>query len=132
MQDQLRMMQALGSLMKNKDALRDAGERVKHRLATERVDAEVAGVRVTCTCPVEITRVDAEPGALAGDDAGLVITHATNAALTRARERAKTIAQEELAALNIPGLEDLLRSNGAGVDDMPGMGGMGGLGGLLG
>lgn len=135
MQDQLKMMQALGALMKNKDELKAAGERVKQRLATETVDAEVGGLRVTTTCVGVIRHVHAEPGALSGDDPGVVIREATNAALARARDRAKEIGKEEFGALNIPGLEDLMNRQAGGFADDAGGGmggGIGGLGGLLG
>lgn len=127
MQDQMRMFQALAGMMKHKDDLKAGAERVKQRLATETVDAETAGVRVRATCTFDIVSVDAEPGVLSGPEAGTLITSAVNASLAAARDRAKAITQEEMRALNIPGLEELLTRQGEGGFGGSGMGSLGGL-----
>ena len=43
MLDKLKAMQALGSLMKNKEQLAEAGERIKSKMDAMRVDGQAGG-----------------------------------------------------------------------------------------
>ncbi|MDX9911919.1 MAG: YbaB/EbfC family nucleoid-associated protein [Phycisphaerales bacterium] len=115
--DSLRTMGAMASLMKNKDQLRAAAERVKESLASLRVTGEAGGgaVRVTASGRFEVVRVEIAPAvaaALSGDGARAqveaLIAEATNDALRRAQERAREVMSREAEAMGVPELSGVL------------------------
>lgn len=122
MLDSLKLAGTLAGLMKNKDAVRTAGERVKAALAEVRATGAAGGGAVTVTVDgkMKVLRVELSP-ALAGymtSDAASkaaaegLIAEAVNDAMTRAQAQAQQIITKEAQAMGlpeIPGLEGLLR-----------------------
>ena len=122
MLDNLKSLSALAGLMKNKDALKGAGERIKQRLADLRAGGGSGGgaVRATMSGDMKLIDIHLDPPvcmALASNDAASreqvqkLIVEAVN----NASDIAKSMAQREMAkeaeALglgNMPGLENLL------------------------
>lgn len=112
--DQFKAMGSLAGLMKDKDRLADAADRVRDRLEHTEVTGQAGGgaVRVVVTAAARVVSVHIEP-ALAvgfGDDIGRVmaeelIAEAINEGMTRAREAARGIIEEEAREM---GLGDLL------------------------
>lgn len=130
--DTFKAMGAISALMKNKDKLADAAERVKHDLSVVRVSGEAGGgiVRVIASGEMKVVSIEisgALGSGLAASEqdrqmaAGLIV-EATNIALARARDEAQRIVKREADAL---GIGDLASGLGAGGSD-------GGLGALLG
>lgn len=122
-------MGAIASLLKDKDKLVAAGERVKAKLEALRVEGSSGGgaVRVVVTGTQTVVGVSVDPsvgsgfggGADAQEMAEKLVADATNDGLKRAREEAQRIIEAEMKEL--------------GLDQaMPGLMGPGGLGGLLG
>jgi DNA-binding protein YbaB len=118
--DSLKMAGALAGLMKNKDALKSAGERIKLRLAELRAAGGSGGgaVRATVSGDMKVISVTLEPAAMAGlnDPSSKAMVESLIAeAVNNAMDIAKAMAQREIAreaeALglpNIPGLENML------------------------
>lgn len=114
--DNLRAMQAVAGLMKDKDRLKEAGERVKARTEAMRVTGEAGGgaCRATVTGRLELVDLTLDPALLAGmsvDDktralATALIKDAVNDANTRAQEQIKQLIAKEAEALGLPGLSD--------------------------
>lgn len=127
--DQLKMMQAMGSLMKNRGQLEEAAKRVSEKLADVRAEGEGGGgaVRAIVNGTMKVLRVELSPALVAGtavDDntrelAGGLIAEAVNKAQEAAQAQAREIVRKEAETLGIPGLEAMLEKGG-------------GLGGLLG
>jgi nucleoid-associated protein EbfC len=101
----MKMLGALTSLMKNKDKLREAGERVRATMAQLRVqgDAGAGAVRAVASGQMRIISIELTPAlanGMAADDrtralAGDLIAQAVNAALAAAQAQlAKTIDKE--------------------------------------
>jgi DNA-binding YbaB/EbfC family protein len=120
MLDALKVAGALAGLMKNKEAIRAAAERIKARLVEIRSTGTAGGgaVTVTVSGQLRVLSVELSP-ALAGhvaDEASRamaqqLIAEATNAALGTAQAKAQeVIAKEakELGLPDIPGLQGLL------------------------
>lgn len=124
--DKLKTMGAIAGLLKDKDRLRAAGERIKARAEEIRAEGEAGGgaVRVVASGKLKVLSIDVAPALVAGmaaDDrtrglAGSLIAEAVNAALAGAQRQ----IQEEIGR----------EARGLGLDDLPGA--LGGLGGLLG
>ncbi len=124
--DKLKTMGAIAGLLKDKDRLRAAGERIKARAEEIRAEGEAGGgaVRVVASGKLKVLSIDVAPALVAGmaaDDrtrglAGSLIAEAVNAALAGAQRQ----IQEEIGR----------EARGLGLDDLPGA--RGGLGGLLG
>ncbi|MBC7770951.1 MAG: YbaB/EbfC family nucleoid-associated protein [Pyrinomonadaceae bacterium] len=123
MLDSLKMAGTLAGLMKNKEGLKKAGERVKHRLSEIRVvgQAGAGAVRVTVDGKMHVHAVELMPALathLTSDPAGRamaesLIAEATNDAIGKAQVLAQKEIQKEAEALGlpaIPGLEGLLGS----------------------
>lgn len=121
MLDAFKAAGAVAGLMKNKEALRAAGERIKVRLAELRVAGTAGGgaVRATVSGDMRVLDITLEPAlaaGLGGDDAARMYAQSLIAeAVNNALDQAKALAQREMAkeaeALglgNIPGLEKLL------------------------
>ena len=68
MLDKLKAMSALAGIMKNQDAIRNATERVKGKLALARLTAEAGSgaCRVTVTGELKVVSVEFTPALLRG------------------------------------------------------------------
>ncbi len=120
--DSLKAAGALAGLMKNKDALKASGERIKSRLGELRAAGGSGGgaVRATVSGDMKLISVTLEPavcmGLASGSDASRVqVQQLIVEAVNNASDIAKVMAQREIAkeaeALglpNMPGLEGLL------------------------
>lgn len=116
--DQLKTMGALAGLLKNRDKLQEATQRVKRTLDENPPVGEAGGgaVRVTVGGELKVIHVELTPAIVAGmatDDharqrASTLIADATNEALKRAQERIREAIDREARALGIDGLADQL------------------------
>lgn len=121
--DKLKTMGALAGLLKDKDRLRAAGERIKARAESIRAEGQAGGgaVRAAASGKLMIVSIEIAPALAAGmaaDErtrglAGSMIAEAVNGALAGAQQQ----IQEEIRR----------EAKDLGLDDLPG-----GLGGLLG
>lgn len=128
--DKLRAMQTIGSLMKNKDQLEDAAQRVKAALDALRVEGEAgAGAcRATVSGTMKVIDVTLEPALLQGmsvDEqtrslAQSLIVEAVNNATENAQRRAKDIVAQEMRELGIEGLDPDMLSNASGLGGLLG------------
>ena len=68
MLDKLKAMQALGSLMKNKEQLAEAGERIKAKMESMRVDGQSGGgaCRAVVNGKMKLLDLTLDPALLAG------------------------------------------------------------------
>lgn len=127
--DQLKAMGAVGNLLKNRDAIKNAGERVKNTMERTTVTGQAGGgaVRVTANGQMKVLSVELSPALAAGiaaddrtrDLAGSLIAEAVNEAIKNAQDRLQAEIGKEADAM---GLGDFI-----GKGDS-----MGGLGSLLG
>lgn len=123
--DQFKAMGALAGLMKNREKLREAGERMQSTLEAARIVGQAGGglVRVEVSGRLRVQRVEIDPAVASsmGDErsrreAETLITEAVNDAM-RAAER--VIQQEsqrmarELGIEDMPGMEGLSRMLGS-------------------
>lgn len=123
--DQFKAMGALAGLMKNRDKIREAGERMQASLEAARIVGQSGGglVRVEVSGRLRVQGVEIDPSVASamGDDrsrreAERLITEAVNDAM-RAAER--VIQQEsqrmarELGIEDMPGMEGLSRMLGS-------------------
>ena len=118
--DNIKAMGALAGLMKNKDAIKEAGRRIKERLAEVRAAGGSGGgaVRATVSGDMKVVSITLEPAALVGlnDPASRAMVESLIAeAVNNAMDIAKAMAQREIAkeaeALglpNLPSMEGLL------------------------
>lgn len=112
--DKLKAVQAIGSLMKNKEQLAEAGERVKAQLETLRVEGEAGSgaCRAIVNGKMKLIDLTLEPALLAGmavdektrDLATALIKDAINDATKKAQDRVQAIIAKEAEEL---GLGDL-------------------------
>ncbi len=117
--DAFKAMAAISGLMKNKEALQAAGERVKQRLGEIRAEGSAGSgaVRVTVDGRMKVIEVKLDPalvqavvggsGASVADLAGSLVAEAMNDATAKAQ----TMAREELAR----------EAKALGLPDMPGL-----------
>ena len=119
MLDQFKVMGALAGLLKDKDKVKASADRVRAKLESTRVEGSAGGgavrVTVTGTARVEAVRVDPALGAGVADEesrslAEALIAEATNDGLTRAREAAQAIVEEEAQEMGIADMLPSLRS----------------------
>lgn len=112
--DQFKAMGAIAGLMKDKERLREAADRVKARLEAAEVTGESGGgaVRAVVNGTTTVLSVHVEPALAVGFGDGAnramaesLIAEAVNDGLTRARVAAQKIIEEEAEAM---GLADLL------------------------
>jgi len=112
--DQFKAMGALAALMKDKDRLKETGERVRTKLENARVEGSAGGgaVRVEVSGAAKVLHVHIEPAMAVGfaDDesrgaAEALIAEAVNDGLAKAREAAQSIVEAEAEEL---GLGDFL------------------------
>lgn len=109
--DKLKSMGALANLMKNQDALRAAGQRVREKLeATEVVGEAGAGAaRAVVTGALRVRSVELAPGLIAGmvaDErtralASSLIADAVNDAIAKAQRKMQEAVRVEADALGI-------------------------------
>jgi len=112
--DKLKAVQAIGSLMKNKEQLAEAGERVKAQMESLRVEGEAGSgaCRAVVNGKMKLLDLTLEPALLAGmavdektrELATALIKDAINDATKKAQERVQIIIAKEADAL---GLGDL-------------------------
>jgi DNA-binding protein YbaB len=120
--DKLKAMGALAGLVKDKDKIKDAFERVKDKLARARLAGSSGGgaVRATVSGQMKVIDIEISPALAAGiaaDDrtrllAGGLIAEAVNDALTQAQSTLKTAIELEAKALGLPDLGGLANSFG--------------------
>ena len=118
MLDNLKAMQAVASLMKNKDKLVEAGDRIKAKTDALRVTGEAGGgaCRATVSGRMELIDLTLDPALLAGmsvDEktrslATALIKDAVNDAMAKAQEKVKDMIAKEAEALGLPGMSDQL------------------------
>ncbi|MEY3232421.1 MAG: YbaB/EbfC family nucleoid-associated protein [Phycisphaerales bacterium] len=121
--DQLKSLGAIAGLLKNKEKLREAADRVKAKMEATRVmgEAGAGAARVVVSGTMKVLEVELAPGLIQGMNAdprtralaGTLIAEATNEGLRRAQFAMKEAVEEESRALGIeglPGLENLLGS----------------------
>ncbi len=116
MLEQMKMMGALAGLLKNKEGLKAAGERIRTRLAEVRADGAAGGgaVRATSTGDLKIVSIQIEPALAAGladpssrQQAEQLIVEAVNNALDQAKAIAQREAAKEAEALGLPGMDGM-------------------------
>lgn len=119
--DNLKSLGALAGLMKNKEKLREAGDRVRAKMEATKVIGEAGSgaARAVATGTMRILEVELASGLIMGmaaDEqtrllASGLIAEAVNEALRRAQLAMKEAMEEEARALGldgVPGLENLL------------------------
>lgn len=119
--DSFKAMAAIAGLMKNKEAIQAAADRVRQRLGELRAigDAGSGAVRVTVDGRMQVLDVALDPAliqALAGPAgasvsalAGSLIADATNTALRQAQLMAREELSKEAKAFGLPDLPGLDR-----------------------
>ena len=120
--DQMKAMGAMAGLLRDKQRMREIGERIQSTLETVRVGGEAGGgaVRVTVTGKLEVDSVVIDPAILSAGEAGRdlaqnLIAEAVNDANRKARviiEKEMRRVSEDLGLPDIPGLGSLLGSGG--------------------
>lgn len=120
MLDSLKMAGTLAGLMKNKDGLKAAAERIKARLAEIRAAGGSGGgaVRATVSGDLKVISIEIDPAAIVGfgDPSGKAMVQSLIAeAVNNAIDIAKAMAQREIAKEaellglpNMPALQGLL------------------------
>ncbi len=113
--DKLKTMQALGALMKNRDQIAQASERVKLRLEALRVEGQSGSgaCRATVSGTMKVLDITLDPALLAGmsvdettrDLAQGLIADAVNDAMKNAQARAKEIIAKEMEDLGLGDLD---------------------------
>jgi hypothetical protein len=111
MLDKLKAMQALGSLMKNKDQLAEAGERVKAKMDALRVDGQAGGgaCRAIVNGKMKLIDLTLDPALLAGmavdektkELATALIKDAINDATENAQRQVQQIIAKEADDLGL-------------------------------
>ncbi len=109
--DKLKTMQALGSLMKNKEQLAIAGERIKAKIEQMRVEGEAGGgaCRAIVSGKMKLIDLTLDPALLAGmavdektrDLATALIKDAINDATTRAQQQVQELIAKEADELGL-------------------------------
>ncbi|MDF1808298.1 MAG: YbaB/EbfC family nucleoid-associated protein [Phycisphaerales bacterium] len=109
--DKLKTMQALGSLMKNKEQLAEAGERIKAKIETMRIDGEAGGgaCRAIVNGKMKLMDLKLDPALLAGmavdektrDLATALIKDAINDATERAQQQVQDLISREAEELGL-------------------------------
>jgi len=109
--DKLKTMQALGSLMKNKEQLAEAGERIKAKIETMRIDGEAGSgaCRAIVNGKMKLMDLKLDPALLAGmavdektrDLATALIKDAINDATERAQQQVQDLIAREAEELGL-------------------------------
>lgn len=117
--DQFKMMGAVAGLLKNREQIKAAGERVQRRLEAMRIEGQSEGglAKAVVSGKMEVLSIDIAPslasGLGSGDEqnramaAGL-ITSAVNQALRKAQAAVAEAIDEEGERLGLPGLGEQL------------------------
>ena len=115
--DKLKQAAALADLMKNKDKLKDAGERVREKMERTQVIGEggAGAARATMTGSMRVISIELSPGLVAGmalDEktrqlAGSLIADAVNDAIRQAQGKLKETLDTEARAMGLDGLPGL-------------------------
>ncbi len=121
MLDQFKAMGAIAGLLKDKDKVKAASDRVRAKLEATRVEGSAGGgaVRATVTGTAKVLRVSIDPAIGAGfaseesrEFAESLVAEAVNNGLLKAREAAQTIVEAEAQEMGlsdmIPGLKNFL------------------------
>lgn len=120
--DSLKAAGAIASLMKNKEGLKAAGERIRSKLGEMRIQGGSGGgaVRAVVSGDMRVISITMDPPVLAGLGGGdersremvqLLIVDAVNNAMDLAKAAAAREVSKETEALglpNMPGMEGLL------------------------
>ena len=120
--DSLKAAGALASLMKNKEGLKAAGERIRAKLGDMRIQGGSGGgaVRAVVSGDMRVVSIAMDPPVLAGLSGGdersremvqLLLVDAVNNAMDLAKAAAAREVAKETEALglpNMPGMEGLL------------------------
>jgi len=109
--DKMKMMQALGSLMKNKEQLAAAGERIKQRVEDLRVEGEAGGgaCRAVVNGKMKLLDLTLDPALLSGmavdektrDLATSLVKDAINDATDKAQKQVQEMIQREAEDLGL-------------------------------
>lgn len=109
--DKLKTMQALGSLMKNKEQLAEAGERIKAKIETMRIEGQAGGgaCRAIVNGKMKLLDLTLDPALLAGmavdektrDLATALIKDAINDATQRAQVQVQDLISREAEELGL-------------------------------
>lgn len=121
MLDQFKAMGAIAGLLKDKDKVKSASDRVRAKLEATRVEGSAGGgaVRATVTGTAKVLGVSIDPAIGAGfahDEskhlAESLVAEAVNDGLMKAREAAQAIVEAEAHEMGladmIPGLKNFL------------------------
>jgi DNA-binding protein YbaB len=122
MLDQMKMLGALGGLLKNKDKLMGAGDRIKGKLSAVKVTGESTGggVKAVVSGALVVHKIELSPqviqqlnaGGVTRDGATQLICEAVNDAVAAAQVEIKKAVDEEAKALGLEG----------GLPDVAGLG----------
>ena len=121
MLDQFKAMGAIAGLLKDKEKVKAASDRVRAKLEATRVEGAAGGgaVRATVTGTAKVLSVSIDPaigaGFASGENKSLaesLVAEAVNDGLTKAREAAQAIVEAEAQEMGladmIPGLKNFL------------------------
>jgi DNA-binding protein YbaB len=113
MLDNMKMLGALGGLLKNRDKLQGAGQRVKDRLAGTRVIGKSPDGQATahCLASMQVEKLELSPQlaqALGGDEASRLraqqaICLAVNDGLKQAQAKVQEVIDGEMKGLGLEG-----------------------------
>jgi nucleoid-associated protein EbfC len=123
--DKLKAMGAIAGLMKNREGLKQAGERVKEKMDRTRCSGQAGGgaARAVVTGKMQVLEVELSPAlvnGMAADDktrqlASSLIAEAVNDALRQAQQKLQEAVKAEADAMGLgdladaEGLSDLMR-----------------------
>jgi len=115
--DQLKTLGAVAALLKDKDRLKEAGERIQRKLELMSITGAAGGgaVRVTIDGKLRVKSVHLDPafasGLAAGDQSRVMgealIAEAISDALGRAQEMIRAEAEREARELGLPAMPGL-------------------------
>lgn len=123
MLDAFKAAGALAGLMKNTEALKASGDRIKARLDAIRVEGSSGGgaVRATVSGDMKLTALHIEPAVAASlasvhaAQAQSLIADAVNDALEKAKARAQSEIAKEAEAMGLGGIPGLGKLLGGGM-----------------
>ena len=109
--DKLKTMQTLGSLMKNKEQLAEAGERIKAKIEAMRIEGQAGGgaCRAIVNGKMKLLDLTLDPALLAGmavdektrDLATALIKDAINDATEKAQQQVQSLISREAEELGL-------------------------------
>ena len=114
MLENMKMLSALGALMKNKDKLKEAGEKVRAQMAATRVTGEAGAgaARAVVSGEMRVLSVELAPGLILGMNAdertrqraGGLIAEAVNNGLAQAQRKLKEAMDAQAKELGLEGM----------------------------